>query len=251
MANNSALEISRNVKNEIIKNDEMSEEETFTRLLQMIIELELEPGGMVSENTLIEMLNTNRSSLRSVIDRLKQLDLVTVIPRAGIVINMPDFLEIQKVFEARMCIETYILRLAAIRTSEEEIQDLIQRNQEIKSTAETALSDNSDVSTLFHFIELDRALHTKAAELCKNPILQKFMFSILITNSHIWNWFFRRSASDIQHGLFIPHDEIVEAIANRDPDAAELAIKKHLERSWAILQQSFAAVPGTKEAGIE
>jgi DNA-binding GntR family transcriptional regulator len=222
----------------------------LTRLIKMIMELELKPGTLVSESQLLQLVDMSRSGLRGVLQRLAQLRLISVLPRAGIVITTPDFLDIQKVFEARLGVEPYIARLAATRASDEAIRRLVELAKEGQEAAAEAISQGSSVASSIHFIALDRQLHSMMVGLCENRILEDTMYAILITNARIWNWFFHRNASRIDNHLFISHDDIVDAIMRRDPDAAEKAIKRHLERSWAILRAAFENVPGLEEAGL-
>lgn len=221
------------------------EPDAYARLLRMIVELELKPGSLFSESALQELLETDRAGLRGALDLLKQIQLISIIPRAGVMIAPISFLEIQTIFEARLALEPAIIRLAAVRAFEAEIKELQALNKALRSGIDEAVALGWSTSNLVRLVDLDRTMHARFARLAQNSILEETMNSILIRNSRILNLFFRSLEGDRRSNHFISHDDIVRAIADHDPDAAERAIRQHLDNSWSLLQSAFLMVPGS------
>ncbi|HEX6363300.1 MAG TPA: GntR family transcriptional regulator [Albitalea sp.] len=88
-------------------------EERFTTL-------QLPPGSVWSEASLSEMLDIGRTPVREAIARMAMDGLVTVMPRAGIVISQLSVENQLQVLETRRVLEKLVSMRAARRSTDEE-----------------------------------------------------------------------------------------------------------------------------------
>ncbi len=198
----------------------------YERLVELIVSLQLEPGSMVTEAALLQRLGTGRSSLREAVVRLADVGLATVIPRTGIAIAPVRLLDVQNVYEARQVIETTLVRLAA------------ERGRPAQIAALAALEDSLPASASpSEFLAFDRRLHVTMGELGSNDLLARSLRNAMLTSSRVWALYFRLNGAGTDH--YLTHRAIVAAIAARDPDAAQLAMERHLEESRTRLSSVF------------
>ena len=198
----------------------------YERLVELIVSLQLEPGSMVTESALLRRLGTSRSSLREAVVRLIDVGLATVIPRTGIAIAPVRLLDVQNVYEARQVIETTLVRLAAERGRPDQITAL--------AALEYSLSADASPS---EFLAFDRRLHVAMSELGSNDLLARSLRTAMLTSSRVWALYFRLNGAGPDH--YLSHRAIVDAISARDPDAAQLAMERHLEDSRIRLSSVF------------
>lgn len=88
-------------------------EQAYRILERSIVTLELEPGTVVNERTLIELTGMGRTPMREAIQRLAREGLVEVRPRSGIAIAAIDPTDFIKVLDAREGVERVLARDAA------------------------------------------------------------------------------------------------------------------------------------------
>ncbi len=88
-------------------------EQAYRILERSIVTLELEPGTVVNERTLIELTGMGRTPMREAIQRLAWEGLVEVRPRSGIAIAAIDPKDFIKVLDAREGVERVLARDAA------------------------------------------------------------------------------------------------------------------------------------------
>ncbi len=120
--------------------------------------------------------------------------------------------------EVREILEPEIAALAATRITEENIEAM----KVALEAMETAL-DNADV-----FEEADLDFHLALAEATQNPIIPSLMDSIIDLLREQ-----RKRTGSVAGGLArgqYHHKQILEAVIQRDPQAARQAMKKHLQQ---------------------
>ncbi|MFO7648742.1 FCD domain-containing protein, partial [Halomonas campaniensis] len=127
--------------------------------------------------------------------------------------------------EARALFEISLARYAARHASDEDLAHL-----------RDALQDNRDaLGDEARFKRSDNDFHGVLASIGQNPIFDAIHVALS-------EWLDDRRAQVLQQkgedkaGL-AAHTEIVEAIESRDPDAAEAAMRRHLDRHYGTYMQ--------------
>jgi GntR family transcriptional regulator, transcriptional repressor for pyruvate dehydrogenase complex len=204
--------------------------ELTRRLLDFIFSGSIQPGEKLpTERQLQEALNVGRSSIREAVKVLNVLGILEVKQGDGTYLTKADsglLLETiewglllgQKhtmdVIEARHDIEIAIVKYAAERGTEEELNELWSILEKLK------------VSTKSDFVELDIAFHVKLAEMAKNSALKSVLLSL---QSLLRTWI--KTVIDVAPNTtfsYEDHYDIYVALAAHDPEKAEIAMKKHM-----------------------
>ena len=217
-------------------------DEVFARLKRMIESGELQPGDeMPSERTLMERFQVGRPAIREAMQALANMGLVEIshgerakvlkltahsllrqvdVAAKIMLAGSSDSLEHLK--SARIFFELGMVREAAARAKPADIAAL----EETLARQKDCLGDSEA------FINADMAFHTQIARISGNPIYAAVSEAMLgwlkeyHTEMLIW--------TGKENFTLSEHAEIIDCIRNGDPDEAEQAMVKHLERSRAL-----------------
>lgn len=195
-------------------------EVVYEQLKEAIRHGELQPGEPLSETSLSQALNISRTPVREALQQLAQEGLVQKTPNRSVTVTEPSFQDVLNILHVRTLVEPEIARLAAKSMSEEEL-DLMTTT--VDEMAEAAQRD--DRST---WIEADTVYHETLSDTCPNALLGQLGLQMrnrmqyLATDSQI-------TASRLIEGTE-EHRQILAAIAERDAEAAEEAMREHLRQ---------------------
>jgi GntR family transcriptional regulator, transcriptional repressor for pyruvate dehydrogenase complex len=193
-------------------------------ILEMLQRGELKPGDqMPTERELMERMNVSRSSLREALRALSIMNIIKIHPgrrstitslEADLLVKHLEFaisLEgdtLFHLFEVRKMLEVNCAGLAAERIEKEEIQRL------------------EEIIEMDSIRDMDLDIHRQIVEISKNPILKRVYLSI----EQLSQASRQRTSSipGVREQAQKDHPEIVQAIIERDPEAAREAMLKHL-----------------------
>ncbi len=187
-----------------------------------------------AEMELASQFGVSRTAVREAVKILRQKGLIEILPGKGTFVTKGTPLALQQSLDAlkklgseegylnlaevREILEPQIAALAASRITD----DYIQSMQEAYQTMETAF-DDPDL-----FVEADLDFHLALAEATQNPLIPALVDTIIGLLREQ-----RKRTALVEGGLRrgqLHHKKILEAIINRDPQAARLAMHDHLEQ---------------------
>ena len=192
----------------------------FEELKQDIISLAIKPGERISESDICERFGVTRPPVRAAFHRLQDVGLIDVIPYRGSRATQIDLDAICQMIYNRSVIESNIIRdYIRMGPSPLEIEDLEHNLRKQRITVHA-----SDVNSKEFYI-LDSEMH-------------EFFFRRMHC-SYIWNSiqrdieYVRFRMLDFVGTLKYPdivrdHEEIIEAIKNKDIDSIPRIISGHL-----------------------
>ena len=225
-------------------------EQVAARLAQEIVSGRFPPGSPIpSEQPLIEVYGVSKTVVRETVQALAALRMVrvqhgkrtVVLPESEWDILNPLVQDayraeglagslLEELYDVRMALEPAATRWTAERASAEERKRIADI-----SAAMTADKEAADASGGYaEFLAHDRELHVAIAASAGNRVLRAIVRDIhdlLVTS---WRWSVL-SPEDVE-AAFRQHTAIVEAILAHDADAAEAAMRDHLE--WAARTDS-------------
>lgn len=181
--------------------------------------LDLEPGTALDVPQLMAELSLGRTPIVEAIQRLAEEDLVAIHPRRGTIVTQPSLSQARHVIEVRDVYEARAARLAAQRATSAQLAEL--------RTLVDQQRHDRDLDDYAHFLLHDYRLHLQVAAISGNRLLVRAMEHMLTINMRLWFVFFRIQGPQARY-LF-SHQPIFEAIASRDPTAAEAAAIAHVQ----------------------
>jgi len=220
--------------------------EVLDRLMQRIHSGEIRPGDQLpAERELMDQYGVGRPAIREALVVLEARGMVDIRHGARArVADRPaaptDLGEaarrllgktahaVEDIKEARLVLETAIARRAAERASDGDIARL-----------KAALEDNRRaIPERDAYLRTDIAFHRTIASISGNAVFEAASEAMLA-----WLARFRVDMVHVEGANLLSHDEharIAEAIARRDPDAAERAMTEHQMRSHALYRRLSA-----------
>jgi len=191
----------------------------YETIKRQIITCELRPGEVLSEAVLSDTLQIGRTPVRQAIDRLVTSGLVDVMPRKGLMVKPITFDEIFDIIEARLINESHCARRAALQADDNEIARLTAN-----VSAMWKATEGADIDTM---MDLDREFHSIISRAARNHVITEILANLHDHSTRLWFISLRAIEQHVRVGE--QHAAIVEGIRKRDPDAAEAAIRAHIE----------------------
>jgi DNA-binding GntR family transcriptional regulator len=197
-------------------------------LRDAIVSGRLQPKERLVEADLTEALGVGRSAVRTALARLEQEGLVEHERNRGAWVRLVDEHEAVEILEARAVLEGLAARQAAGKASARDIaalQRILGRMRRLLDTGD--LLGASDENAALHRRLLEIAGHDTATRLISTlkSQLVRFQYRTILLPGRS-----ERSLGE--------HAAIVEAVAARDPDAAEAAMRTHLSHVAEALRSS-------------
>ena len=203
-------------------------------LQQKIIRDKLNVGAQLpTEPELMEEYGVSRTVVREAAAWLVSRGVVDVRPRRGMTVRAPDGkglaetlvaqLQMSKVslpqlLQVRSVLESAIVELAAAQRTSEDITRLHGNLERMKAT-DLDRPEAIKVDLEFHDL-LAAATHNPFFTLVSRPITE-LLYSVYINKSGYMSF---------QSLTIAEHQAVVDAIVDKDPEGAVLAIQKHLDR---------------------
>ncbi len=220
-------------------------DKVFDILHQWIASGRLQEGDVLpSQDELSRQFEVSRNTLREAIFKLSALGLVQAKQGVGTVVQsrssanylsglqdhlLMDRISMREFLEARVSIETAIVRLAVDRAKQEDIDRL----DEIIARQREAMEAEDEVE----FVKYDVAFHGELGHACGNRVMLK----ISQTLYNLLRSFITKVAGapgNIEQA-FRYHRQILEAIKTRDAQAAERSMVGHLQETVNRFQEAM------------
>jgi DNA-binding GntR family transcriptional regulator len=200
------------------------------RLAQSIVTGELEQGQKLNEAELAERFGMGRGPLREALRHLEGMRLVKRIPNAGARVVVLDRKTLSDLYGVREALEGMACRIAASQMSDEEIAQLaalLDRHEEqIKKQGGKVYSQS----------EGDLDFHYQIARGSRNQMLMDMLGSEQYQLLRMCRYRTSRNAQRTKPALS-QHRQIVEALANRDGELAELLMRRHIQGAWRSISE--------------
>ncbi len=217
-------------------------DEVFERLKRLIVSGERRPGSfMPSERELMERFEVGRPAIREAMQQLDSMGLVAIKhgERARVLELTPQSLMRQMDQSARIMLSLSGESLEHLKSARIFFERGMAREAALKATDKdlallraTLDEQRQSIGDAERFIPADMKFHTLIASISQNPIftaVSEAMLNWLKTyHSQMLIW------TGKEKYTLAEHEEIISHLAANDPDAAEAAMVKHLERSRAL-----------------
>lgn len=199
--------------------------DVYVILLEEIENGTLKPGQPLREIELSERLGVSRTPIRDALKRLEARGIVTHEPFHGALVTKLDAERIAELYFVREILEGSAARLAAIHATDTEVEllrDLIEGDRRDVNGQMDAARRNRIFHEQLHLAARNEFLHAQ---------LRNLHTSIMLLGPTTLR-FRDRGAVAIEE-----HSDVVEAIAQRDPDKAERLARQHIRSALAVRMQ--------------
>ncbi|MBU1425862.1 MAG: GntR family transcriptional regulator [Gammaproteobacteria bacterium] len=200
------------------------------RLAQSIVTGELAQGQKLNEAELAERFGMGRGPLREALRHLEGMRLVKRIPNAGARVVVLDRKTLSDLYAVRETLEGMACRLAAKEMTDSEIAQLNalldQHEQQIEQQGGKVYSQS----------EGDLDFHYQIVRGSRNQMLMNLLGSEQYQLLRMCRYRTSRNAQRTKPALN-QHRQIVEALAQRDGELAEILMRRHIHGAWHSISE--------------
>ncbi|MBA1228435.1 GntR family transcriptional regulator [Pseudomonas viridiflava] len=209
-------------------------ENVFRRIQAAIVKGEIAPGSKISEPELARTYGISRGPLREAIHRLEGQRLVVRIPHVGARVVSLSHAEMIELYEIRESLEGMACRLAAQRMTSEEIDEL----RRVLDTHERDAAFQAGVG--YYQQEGDFDFHYRIIQGSGNRTLSQMLCGELYQLVRMYRIQFSTTPNRPRQA-FAEHHRILDAIAERDGELAELLMRRHIGASRRNIERHYQA----------
>lgn len=196
------------------------------RILRWILEGELAPGSRIVETRVARQLGTSQAPVREALRDLATLGFVEIRPYQGSRVRQPTAGELREAIAVRGELEALAGRLAAARIGTATLRQLEELFERMAKDAENGDAHEQAVhNTEFHSI-IVRAAGNRALEriwAMLEPFGRTYVTASMPGVDLRW--------------LGERHREIIQALRDRDPDKAAVALRQHAVEAAGLIAE--------------
>jgi DNA-binding GntR family transcriptional regulator len=208
-------------------------EEVYARIRADIMSVKIPPDTHISVDNLARELGVSQTPIREALSMLEANGLVNrqhfVGYCTGSRLNRE---QVANLYQIRLLLEPAAAGLAAQKMSEADMNELV-------ALAHRMDPDPKDLRRTAYerYAEDDAEFHARIAKSSGNPLIAE---SLARLHAHLHIFRLRHNGA-VTKDTFEEHRKIVRAIASRNPEAAEKAMRDHFQRSYQRLQRLLDA----------
>jgi GntR family transcriptional regulator, sialic acid-inducible nan operon repressor len=218
-------------------------------LARMIMAGEIAEGARLpAERDLMRRFGVSRTAVREAIANLshrglantrfghrpvaRKPDYEAALHRLGALVShlVSDKQGITELFESRVFVEAALVRWAAQHARQPDIDNLRQALE----------ANRSAIGSWSEFYATDIAFHAILYRLPGNPIYPAVHKAYVEWLIELWRSM--RTSAELDRMNYAGHLSIFDAIAARDPDRAEEALRRHLAAAWELIRSAVLPV---------
>jgi DNA-binding GntR family transcriptional regulator len=213
-------------------------ERAYGAIRDRIVSLELGPGAVIDERALIAALGIGRTPIREALRRLAQERLVEVYPRRGMFVTGVDVRDLARLSEVRAVLEPEAARLAALRATPREREEL--------GALVAELGEQGGLGGR-ELIVVDERIHRSVYRLTHNQFLASTLEQYFVLALRIW-YLALDQAVDLEEAV-LEHAALLEAVRDGQGERAAALMADHVEnfaRSMRSVLTAAAAPPARR-----
>ena len=197
-----------------------------------IVEGQIAPGSKISEPELAKRFDLSRAPLREALARLERCHLIERIPNAGARVVKLSVAGLVSLYQLRETLEGLACRLAAEHMTDTEIAEVQQLLDQHLSTQRVREGES------YYQEAGDVDFHYRVILGSKNPYLINLLCDELYFIVRMYRVQLGMNGPRVSRA-FDEHKAIINAIANRDGELADLLMRRHIGASRRNIETHF------------
>lgn len=194
--------------------------EVYDLIVDRLVNAHYAFGARLLVKELSVETGASRQPIMSALNRLSAEGFVRIIPQVGCEVINPSRDEIADFFLLFQRTEGLLAELAAVRRTDEDIEQLNTAQQRLHAFA------RSDKQSPKEYVLLNRNFHQTLHQMAHSPLLDRKQRN----NFNICDFFITHS---VGFNALVPdavreHDQIIDAVVRRQPDRARLEAESHI-----------------------
>lgn len=200
-------------------------DKAYRAFTHRLLSEELKPGQFVSQRELVDLTSFPLGAIRELIPRLEAEGLIRTIPQRGMQIAQIDLSLVQQAYQFRLFIEREAIRLFAVAAPDAVLAEVRGAHEAILARAG---SEGVDAALIADAQRTDWSFHDLIVDSLDNAIISN-SYRVNSIKIRLIRQALSRLAGDLVVPVMQDHLKILDALAARDPEAAALALSRHIE----------------------
>ena len=215
-------------------NAQSASEFAYKAIKEMMGQYMLVPGQKIALGPLAEKIKLSKTPIINALNRLEKEDFVISIQNRGFFIKEISPKEYDELYRVREALEILSIEESIKYGTEEKLRGVKE--------AKVAHDNYKDEFGSIRRFTLDAIFHLKIAEMSGNSSLTRLLKQVL-EHVYIRQRVERVSAKRLQETPN-EHQEIFDAIKNKDLKKAKIIMKRHLQRAKKFAMEAMQKNPG-------
>ncbi|MFC0139830.1 GntR family transcriptional regulator [Erwinia mallotivora] len=194
-------------------------QQIYRFLRQDIVTCAIPPGSLLSEKDVSARFNVSRQPVREAFIKLAEADLVQVLPQRGTFVRKISARRVADGRFIREAVEVAVVRRSAVEAPGSALA-LIEHNLKLQTLAAEGRDNQA-------FLLLDDEFHRLIAQSIQCELAWQTVENIKASMDRVR--FLTLSEVSLPEQLIEQHQQIYQALLARDADAAEKALRHHLQ----------------------
>lgn len=203
----------------------------YSKIREMIINNEIISGGIISENTLADLLGMSRTPIREALKILQRDDLVEVIRGGGTYVKGVTEKELRDLFSVRINLECLAVETAVHYFDDQQIDDLIKEWKMIQCLDHSASINWEQIAIA------DNVLHKMIIYKSHNNVL-RHVYDCLNSKFVRYQHLAARSLGSLTTTA-LEHDELLMLLRERDVKSISTCLTNHLNLSMEYITRKL------------
>jgi DNA-binding GntR family transcriptional regulator len=208
-------------------NHQTMQESAADLIRDLILSRQLKPGERLVENRLAEQLGVSRTPVREALRKLASEGLVSFSPYKGASVAEFSSSELEDIYHIRIALEGYCASLAASRITDEQIEQLEALFVEMKE----AYTRGDRWQLLAANREFYVILYAVPNQLRLYELTMRYL-----DMADVYRRMALAQERYFEH-IIDGHEELMDAIRQRDPQALEHLLRAQMSEIHAMLQE--------------
>jgi len=200
----------------------------YEALKKKIINNSLRPGEPLNEGAFSKEMKISKTPVREALQQLERDGFVENVPGRGCFVSRISFQDVKELFETREILECEVIRRAALKGDPEKIEGVRKKFDFLEGNGEKALKNQFKAGDRIHAYLFESFGNKRL-----NEIYQRLLEHVERMRIH----FFTQAHEERFEDSYKEHLEILDALASRDPDRAEKAMRTHLRNAMDFLKR--------------
>lgn len=209
-------------------------DQIYNSMKQMIVQGVFQPGERIYEAKLAREFSVSRSPVREAVRALEKEGLLVIDDKSKITVYKPSMKDVEDIYQCRMVLESLAARLTTRLSSNRELKEIETTLVQTKKLLEGEDEQKSET-----VISLNAKFHDLLVQYSQNKRLQKQIHDLrsLTYYFRVLNF----QGENRKWTIFNEHQEVFEAIKERDEEKAGSVMTAHINNDLIHLKNIIQA----------
>ncbi len=229
----------------------------YEYIRKRILSGEYPPGFALLTESLSAEIGVSRTPVREALHKLKADGLVSIRPRLGASVKSMDIKEFREMCDLRLALEGHATGLAALNHSQADIREIKFALEAMRGLTERINQGTEERSLMDELVREDVHFHIAIISAAQNDLMKGEILRLHLVNRIVFGptnsaagvplqLATKEERDENRRRVLESHDEIYQAIAKGDAEAAKGAMERHIQdiidKSLRMMAQSGAGL---------